>query len=122
MWGVPRISSRSGVICLLVLFLCVPSAEQLPATADEVDREFPPTHDAYVCIGEAFTNYHAGDIGFLSGNVVWGQWIEARGYDETLFVVAGCSFAIALIYAWSQRSIVLRWTTPGSRPPSGPTA
>jgi predicted MFS family arabinose efflux permease len=64
----------------------------------------------------------AGDIGFLSGNVVWGQWIEVRGYDETLFVVAGCSFAVALIYGWSQRSIVLRWRTPGTEPPSDPAA
>lgn len=52
--------------------------------------------------------FGAGDVGLLVGNIVWGQLIAARGYNTALVFVAGVGVAAAIIYAWSQRTIVFR--------------
>jgi hypothetical protein len=49
----------------------------------------------------------------LGGFIVWGELIERDGYSATLLVVALLCLTTAVLYAWTQRSIVFRRSLPG---------
>jgi predicted MFS family arabinose efflux permease len=47
------------------------------------------------------------DIGFLLGNVIWGQMIERFGFSVTMTAIAAVNVAGAAYYGFAERGIVL---------------
>jgi len=71
-----------------------------PSMIDLAAESFPLAHRG---VGTSIA-LGAGDIGMLSGNIVWGMVIESAGWRVAFMAVAGTLGATAVLYGWSQRT------------------